>query len=220
MGDFNMFYCGGRLWSSRPWLEMTRSDEGGIAIMEQKSNILPIYVQNLYCGAANILKQEALSIGGEVSIHKHAINCKEQYGDVLILATYRQYKKMLKKLATQHWKLKEIGQGLKVLLENIISASKRETKEIDAIFMAENSSRIKNFAPTGNFVEDMGIYKLLEGEKEQQILYMRTFDIQNFQQLQEYVAALQSKGYKILVNPANAAEEYVARILGADFILC
>ncbi|MGI6225771.1 MAG: hypothetical protein ACOYJ1_05885, partial [Peptococcales bacterium] len=148
------------MWDARPWLALTKADVAGIAIMEKKANIFPVYVEKLYCGAANILKQELLSLGGELAVHKYAINCKMEYGDVLIFATYKEYRALYKKLAMQHWKLKDLGKELKIVIDNVLLSQKIETQKLDEGGYLKLLSYIRIINPSGDLVKDMGSFSL------------------------------------------------------------
>ncbi|MFZ7101366.1 MAG: hypothetical protein ACOWWO_01740 [Peptococcaceae bacterium] len=212
--QFNMFYCGGQLWNARPWLDLTKSDAGGSVIMEQKANILPIYVENIYCGAANILKQEMLSLGGEVAVHKYAVNCKEQYGDVLILGTYKEYKLLFRKLAAQHWKLKELGQELKMTINNILAISKDcpQLMAQDAL----TSVSIK-FTPTGNLIHDLREIRLTDSREDKTIIQINGGGLNDLVLLQQYIYALQSKGCHVFLAGTKPAEELVVNFLRPNY---
>jgi len=216
---FNLFYCGDGLWDARPWLEWTKSDEGGIAIMEKKANILPIYVENLYCGAANILKQELLSLGGELAVHKYAVNCKVEYGDVLILATNKQYRLLYKKLAMQHWKLKNLGQELKIVLNNTLAANKQEIQKVKESQYKVLNDQALVFYPSGNLIKDMAQLPLLDSFSQQDRLIV--FEIEDFPDLRlmkQYILALQSKGFGVLVKCSELEERWVLQFLEPKYV--
>lgn len=216
---FNLFYCGAEIWDPRPWLERTKSDAGGIAVMEKKANILPVYVENLYCGAANILKQELLSLGGELSVHKYAINCKVEYGDVLILATYKQYRLLYKKLAMQHWKLKELGQELKTVISNVMSTFEQKTQVLGEDQYRELKMKAQAFIPQGDIVKEMGDFSLLEkNPADPKVVLLATGDYSNLRLVAEYILALQSKGYDILIECAQGEEKWIMSFLRPNYL--
>ncbi|KJS19040.1 MAG: hypothetical protein VR72_20045 [Clostridiaceae bacterium BRH_c20a] len=216
---FNMFYCGGRLWDARPWFEMTKSDQGGIVIMEKKANILPVYVEKVYCGAANILKQELLSLGGELSIHKYAVNCKEEFSDVLILGTYKHYRFLYKKLALQHWKLKELGQELKITINNIMMSQRLTPERVSESNYQEIKSLALDFKPSGDILKDMAGLSLIErGHSKDKIIVLASGQFTDIIFMQEYILALQSKGYEVLLIGEQAEEKWIVTIFRPDYI--
>lgn len=213
--DFNMFYCGDQLWDGQPWLRQTGSDPGGIAIMEKKANIMPVYIEKVYCGAANILKQEMLSLGGEVAVSKYAVNCKEQYGDVLIMGTYSQYKKLVKKLAAQHWKLKELGRELGITIRNFLWATKEEPVPLNGL--GELTPSI--FTPSGIITDDLREIQLVEINSNETTLQIKDFNWE-VGLLRQYIYALQSKGYRVLIKKGKMDEALIVNFLRPNYYLC
>lgn len=206
------------MWDARPWLALTKADVAGIAIMEKKANILPVYVEKLYCGAANILKQELLSLGGELSVHKYTINCKMEYGDVLIFATYKEYRGLYRKLAMQHWKLKELGQELKIVIDNVLSIPKLEVQKLDEDGYAKLLDYVRVINPSGDLVKDMADFPLGSSSAEKNVV---EFDLANFTDLkllEQYLLAIQSKGYEVLVKCTNQEEKWVKAFFRPNYI--
>ncbi|MEW6070772.1 MAG: dihydropteroate synthase, partial [Candidatus Thermoplasmatota archaeon] len=99
--------------------ELTRigSDKIGIELMAPKAIHKIVKIEDLDSKAANILKQEMLSVGGECAIAKSAITLKCPTTDALLMATLKQYNKVISKLVFQPFGLKELGEKLKYLLE-------------------------------------------------------------------------------------------------------
>ncbi|MEK6954784.1 MAG: hypothetical protein AABX01_07260, partial [Candidatus Micrarchaeota archaeon] len=55
----------------------------------------------------NILKQEMLSIGGEVVVSKYTVNCSKPQTDVLIMGTLRHFYRLIQKMKVQGWILEK-----------------------------------------------------------------------------------------------------------------
>ena len=91
--------------------------EGGTAIMREKSKLYYFYASALKTPACNILKQELLSIGGDVAVGKDTINCKNQISDALIVVNKKQLKLIIKKLKSQPYGLKQLSSELESFLE-------------------------------------------------------------------------------------------------------
>lgn len=130
--DCNIFYCGECVWkagASKGWMELTASDPHGIRIMMEKDQIYPIFVTNIYFGAGNILKQDMLSLGGDVVVHKFFVNGKMESGSIVLLGTAKQYRMLQTKMYAQHWGLKELAEDLKIIIENL--KTYRELDESD-----------------------------------------------------------------------------------------
>ena len=64
----------------------------GSAILEQKSHLNFIYIKDLKSPAANILKQDALSIGADLAVPKETITCKNPLVDAILIANDKQLK--------------------------------------------------------------------------------------------------------------------------------
>lgn len=187
--------------------------------MEKKANILPVYVEKIYCGAANILKQELLSIGGELSIHKYAINCKEEFSDVLILGTYKQYRLLYKKLALQHWKLKDLGQELKIVINNIMLSQRLIPEGVSDSKYQEIKSLALDFKPAGDILKDMASLSLIEkGQFKDKIVVLSSGEFADIIIMQEYIMSLQSKGYEVLLTGGQAEEKWIVAIFRPDYI--
>ena len=72
----------------------------GIQIMAPKAELCPVKLFQVKSPAANIIKQEMLSMGCECVTVKGAINCSVPVGDVLLLGNKNQYRHLVEKLET------------------------------------------------------------------------------------------------------------------------
>uniref|UniRef100_A0A7C3MJE0 Dihydropteroate synthase n=1 Tax=Dictyoglomus thermophilum TaxID=14 RepID=A0A7C3MJE0_DICTH len=68
------------------------------SIFLRKSRIIPLKIFDITSPTANILKQEMLSIGGDVVVHKNVVNCGINKNDVILLGTKKHYDILIKKL--------------------------------------------------------------------------------------------------------------------------
>ncbi len=91
----------------------------GIKILEPKMSCELFYIQNLKTPAGNILKQDALSIGGDLAVSKDTICCKSETIDALLIVTSSQLKKLIVKMETQPFGLKELSKELKLFTKKI-----------------------------------------------------------------------------------------------------
>ena len=91
-------------------------EEAGIKIMLQKRIFRIVKLYNIRNAIANILKQEMLSLGGEVAINKGCVNCTVEKSDVLIMGTLKQFKELVRKMYAQVSESKQIAKQI----ENII----------------------------------------------------------------------------------------------------
>ena len=94
-------------------------DRGGIGIMQPKSRFHVLRLRELKSPAANILKQEMLSVGGECATGRKVILGDPNPQDVVIMATRRQLTKIAKKLKSQPFGLKRIAGQISVFLQRV-----------------------------------------------------------------------------------------------------
>ena len=88
-------------------------DKPGIEIMKKKHSKYIFYIKDITCGAANILKQDALSIGAELAVPIGVPNCKNKIFDAILLCNQKQLEVLAKKELAQPFKLKELAKKLK-----------------------------------------------------------------------------------------------------------
>lgn len=93
-------------------LEELNVDSGGVSIISNKMNIMTFMIRDLRTPAANILKQDALSIGAELGTPRGTITCETEYCDVLLMVTPAQLKKIIKKELAQPFGLKAVAYEL------------------------------------------------------------------------------------------------------------
>ena len=96
-------------------LERYDVHRGGIAIMADKAEMLWIHIGGLRTPAANILKQDALSIGADLAVPGGVITCEHDRVDALLIATPRQIQHLADKERTQPFGLKEVARFLSTL---------------------------------------------------------------------------------------------------------
>ncbi len=90
---------------------------GGIKIIKNKSKLYYFYIDSLKTPACNILKQDLLSIGADVSVSENTINCKEKYSDALMIVTQKHLKLIIKKLKAQPYGLTNVAKELEKFLK-------------------------------------------------------------------------------------------------------
>lgn len=89
----------------------------GIEIMTPKFQFKIIKLKELDSRAANIIKQEMLSAGGEAALSKDAVENTGKATDVLLAGTLRQYKDLTEKLKKQPFGLDKIAEELDTVLK-------------------------------------------------------------------------------------------------------
>ncbi len=73
----------------------------GVESMFEKSHCLAIKLKNIKLGAANIIKQDMLSIGGDAAVSRGVVNGAVERSDVIILGNLKLLHNLVKKLSFQ-----------------------------------------------------------------------------------------------------------------------
>jgi dihydropteroate synthase len=94
-------------------------DPFGIEAMVPKMENINILLEEIECKVANIMKQEMLSIGGDVAVARGSVDCSIDKTDVVIMGTTKHVTKFVDKVSVQQFGLKEISENIKKLLSNI-----------------------------------------------------------------------------------------------------
>ncbi len=94
------------------------SDPYSIAIMAPKAILKVIKLENVVLQDAIIIKQDMLSIGGEVAVPKNTFELHNKTGDILIMGTIKQLNELVGKLSRHYSRLKEISKELALLLKD------------------------------------------------------------------------------------------------------
>jgi dihydropteroate synthase len=92
-------------------------DDEGIRIITQKTDILIIKVSNVPAAAANIIKQQLLSLGGDAAVHRDVITGSPDSSDVYVVSDRRHLSALAGKLESQPFKLSKLGRDIESLLE-------------------------------------------------------------------------------------------------------
>ena len=105
--------------------QVVGASEGGQGIMQFKSVFFPILLDQVSDPAANILKQEMLSKGGECAIHRDALTHKTGKSTVLLTGTMKQYKGLMLKLKGQPFRLAQLAVELEQTLAALLGSYPR-----------------------------------------------------------------------------------------------
>ena len=91
-------------------------ESGGVGIMAQKMELLYFFIKDLKTPAANILKQDALSIGADLAVPGGVIVCEKPVFDCILIGTRKHMEVLSKKELAQPFGLKSVAQELKRFL--------------------------------------------------------------------------------------------------------
>ncbi|MBD3824305.1 MAG: dihydropteroate synthase [Epsilonproteobacteria bacterium] len=87
-------------------------DTGGIEILASKGELYYVYIKDLHVGAANILKQDALSIGADLAVPRGTVVAAQSSVDCILIATRRELQILSKKELAQPFGLKGVAKEL------------------------------------------------------------------------------------------------------------
>lgn len=98
---------------TKKFYENLGCDKGGIEILSKKSKLHTLYIKDLHVGAANILKQDALSIGADLAVPSGVIVARDKYVDAVLIGTTKHFEVLSRKELAQPFGLKELAKTLK-----------------------------------------------------------------------------------------------------------
>jgi dihydropteroate synthase len=124
--DYNLLY------------EKLGCEKSGAKILAKKSTIHTLYIKDLHTGAANILKQDALSIGADLAVPSGTILNKTPTVDCILMGTTKHLETLAKKELAQPYGLKELANELKTFLP-----TKEEKTKIMGVINANDDSFFK-----------------------------------------------------------------------------
>lgn len=98
---------------TKKFYENLGCDSGGVSILSKKSKLHTLFIKNLHVGAANILKQDALSIGADLAVPSGVIVARDKYVDAVLIGTTKHFETLSRKELAQPFGLKELAKTLK-----------------------------------------------------------------------------------------------------------
>jgi len=136
----------------KKYLQELGVDSGGVSILANKAKTHIVSIKNLHVGGANILKQDALSIGADLAVPRGTVLAKTPSVNTLLIATTAQLKVLAKKELAQPFGLKELAFKLKKISDTL----KPKEVEIMGIINANDDS----FFSDSRFLETDAIEKI------------------------------------------------------------
>ena len=106
------------LQEAKKWIAKTGADPYALSLMAQKSILKTVFVEGIDNRAANILKQEMLSVGAEVSINADISRFKSGTSSVLLMGTMKHFEIIYLKLSKEPFGLKALAQDIKTTISN------------------------------------------------------------------------------------------------------
>jgi len=215
-----------------------RCENVGAKILNKKSHINTIYIKDLHTGAANILKQDALSIGADLAVPRGTILNTTKTVDAILIATNKHLEILSKKELSQPFGLKNLAKQLKsfikvknkkVKIMGVINAnddsfySKSRFKSSDAI------KQINNMISQGASIIDIGAVSSKPGSvkvsvseelnrikdicdliKENKLYQKVDFSIDSY--TPEVVEYALNSGFKIVNDITGLKDENIAKL--------
>ncbi len=132
-------------------LQKIGSTSAGNKIMRDKMHTKFFYIKDMKIAAANILKQDALSIGADLAVPKDTVLGKDERVDGLLIATDKQLKILMQKERAQPFGLKELSFELK----QHVGLKKFKTE-----FMAVLNANEDSFFKESRFLGDSAFKKI------------------------------------------------------------
>ncbi|MDD3591041.1 MAG: dihydropteroate synthase [Sulfurovum sp.] len=150
-------------------------EKGGISIMAKKMELMCFYIKDLKTPAANILKQDALSIGAELAVPGGVILCEKPAYDCILIGTKKHIEILSRKELAQPFGLKKVAEELKKFLSvktyptrimGIINANDDSFFEGSRFLAADAVSRCETMIAEGAEIIDIGAVSSRPGAKE------------------------------------------------------
>ena len=111
-------------------------DRGGVAILAAKHRHYLIEIEDLHVGAANILKQDALSVGADLAVPKGTIVAEQPRVNALLIGTKRELERLSQKEKLQPFGLKKVAS----YLEQALKLQESKKPQIMGIINANDDS--------------------------------------------------------------------------------
>lgn len=150
---------------TKKFYENLGCDSGGISILSKKSKLHTLYIKNMHVGAANILKQDALSIGADLAVPSGVIIAKDKYVDAVLIGTTKHFEILSKKELAQPFGLKNLAKTLKDYVKEsnfktkimgILNANEDSFFKSSRFDNKEASQRIEKMIEDGADIIDIG----------------------------------------------------------------
>lgn len=105
---------------ARKEIQKIGSDPKSLEIMAPKAVFKIIKLEQVVLQDAIIIKQDMLSIGGEVAIPREAFELQKNPAAILIMGTVTQLRELVEKLQRHYQRIQELSAELTMILEKIL----------------------------------------------------------------------------------------------------
>ena len=155
----------GTIFDKKKALKSLGVESGGVGIMAKKMELMVFFIKDLKCPAANILKQDALSIGADLAVPGGVILCEKEFYDCILIGTHKHMEILSRKELAQPFGLKEVAKALKIFINikiyptqvmGIINANDDSFFEGSRFKEEDAISKIKQMLLDGASIIDVG----------------------------------------------------------------
>lgn len=152
---------------SRIYNELKRIGVDDYALnMVNKGESLNVLVKDVSSPEANILKQESIASGMDAAVKKGVISCSVDKSDVLLLGNKATFKRLIKRLSIQAFRLKQLANDLKVLInmqeEKYITHNKGHIELNKTQCMCILNTTPDSFSDGNKFVTEEAVAKQID----------------------------------------------------------
>jgi len=140
-------------------------EPGGVHIISKKMELYYFMIKDLRTPAANILKQDALSIGAELAVPAGVITCEQPVYDCILIGNRKQIEILAQKERAQPFGLKQLAEALGTFLHTpefptqimgIINANEDSFYAGSRFMEAEAIEEIEQMITKGAEIIDVG----------------------------------------------------------------
>jgi dihydropteroate synthase len=145
----------------------TGSNSAVHELLAKKGVLNAIVIEKIDNRAANILKQEAISVGASVALNENVSRFKKGVSDTVLFATVNQIEKLASKLRLQPFKLKEVALKLKNIVnkEKVFKYGERCLDLLNPVVMGIVNVDPNSFSADGITDPDKALKQAVEFER-------------------------------------------------------
>jgi dihydropteroate synthase len=216
-------------------------DGGGISILSDKGKLHIFKIRDLHVGAANILKQDALSIGCDLAVPRGTVIASIPQVDAILIANERQLRELVRKEKSQPFGLKNLSKSLerfcgcempkKIEIMGIINANDDSFYPQSRFNGADAIRKITHMIEEGADIIDIGGVSSRPGSvavsEEEELMRVRPiidtlYDHKTYEQIRlsldsyapSVIAYALERGFSIINDITGLANDEVARLCG------
>ena len=165
----------GNIVDKKAALKALGVESGGVGIMAKKMELFMFYIKDLKTPAANILKQDALSIGADLAVPGGVILCEKPVYDCILIGSKKHMEILSRKELAQPFGLKTVAQALKKFLSiqdfptrimGVINANDDSFFEGSRYLSDDAVTRIEKMIEEGADIIDIGAVSSRPGAEE------------------------------------------------------